>query len=143
MKKNFFIWLLLVIVSSCSNDDNNSQNDDGNAVDDLLIGEWKLMAATQFGQTETITDYSNENITYTFKEDGIVSVEGGTNLGYEIGDYTYIFEEDFVSGAPEPNEPKILLIKIEGTKWIFSETDDGMTMGTSYLDGTDLIFERN
>jgi hypothetical protein len=129
MKKILFS-LILVISFGCSNEDDLSQ----------ITGNWKLMEAQFNGfQGESIIDYSNENITYTFLNNGTLVVDGNDNVGYEEGEYDYFFGEDFLGGN---QDPKILLVKINNSKWTYSLSNGKMILGKSYVDGPDLVFER-
>jgi hypothetical protein len=137
MKKILILIFTIGIFSNCSNDDNDSTNNE-------IIGEWKLIAARiiDFSTNPTI-DYSDENIVYDFQANGILTVTGGNNVGYSNGDYEYIFVEDYLGGAPSPGEVMILLVKVNNsTKWTYNLTNGQMTLGNSYVDGPDLIFER-
>jgi len=134
MKKIIILIISIGIFSSCSNDDDNSMNNE-------IIGEWKLMEAQIFnfgGQSST--DYSNENIIYNFQSSGILKVTGGQNAGYPEGEYEYFFGEDYLGGGT--TDPKVLLVKINDSKWTYNLTNGKMKLGKSYVDGPDLILER-
>ena len=133
MKKILIIILGIAFLSSCSNNDDTQNNQ--------IIGEWKLIEAQIFGfGGQSSTDYSNENIIYYFQSNGILKVTGGQNVGYPSGEYDYFFGEDYLGGGT--TDPKILLVKINESKWTYNLTNGKMTIGKSYVDGTDLIFER-
>lgn len=138
MKKFIFFILTIVIFSRCSNDDNTP-------IDTPILGEWKLVAARIINfSTNPLIDYSNENIVYNFQANGILSVTGGNNPSYPDGDYVYEFMVDYLSGGPSPGESMIPLVKINNSrKWTYRMEDGKMTLGSSYIDGPDLFFERN
>lgn len=119
------------LISSCSNDDDISNQ---------IIGNWKLTKTVccyfEGGRT---TDYSNENIIYNFKSNGILVVSGRDNVGYTNGEYEYFFGKDHLGGN---TDPKVLLVKINNSKWTYGLTNGKMTLGRSYIDGPNLIFER-
>ena len=135
MKKNLILILAIITLSSCSKDDNPSTKQ--------IVGEWKLMEAKilNFSTNPTI-DYSNENIIYNFQSNGKLLVTGSQNIGYPNGEYEYLFGDDYLSGAPSSGESKILLVKINNSKWTYNLTNGKMILGQSYVDGTDLYFER-
>ena len=133
MKKFLILILTITTLSSCSKDDDNSTNQ--------IVGEWKLIKAQfyGFGGQESI-DYLDEEIIYYFQSNGILIVDGGQNAGYPNGEYEYSFGEDYISGAPTENETKILLVKINNSKWTYNMINGEMKLGQSYVDGPDLIF---
>lgn len=120
-----------------------------NETDNQLIGDWKLVKATQFGSNDngeyelSTFDYSNENIIYSFLSNDLLVVEGGGNIGYPTGEYNYEFGYDCLGGCYTGNEQEILLVKINnGTKWVYNFENEVMRLGNSYVDGPDLFFER-
>jgi len=131
--------LIGFLVFSCSNDDE---------INYQITGKWKLTEAKFYGleggnSSEGTIDYRNENIIYNFQSNGILIVSGGENAGYTNGEYEYIFGEDYLSGAPSPGEEMILLVKINNsTKWTYNMTNGQMTLGDSYVDGPNLVFEK-
>jgi hypothetical protein len=135
MKKNLILILAIITLSSCSKDDNPSTKQ--------IVGEWKLMEARilNFSTNPTI-DYSNENIIYNFQSNGKLLVTGSQNIGDPNGEYEYLFGNDYLSGAPSSGESKILLVKINNSKWTYNLTNGKMILGQSYVDGPDLYFER-
>ena len=87
MKKVLTLLLIGFLISSCSNNDDISNQ---------IIGNWKLMEAKFYGlegggSSEGSIDYSNENIIYNFKSNGILIVSGGDNAGYPNGEYEFFF----------------------------------------------------
>lgn len=88
-------------------------------------------------------DFSNENIIYNFKSDGVLVVtENGGIGGFEKGEYSYEFKKDYLSNSTNSNEPMIWLVKIMDIKWTYKSQNDLMVIGQSYVDGADLCFER-
>lgn len=131
MKRILTLLLIGFLISSCSNDDDISNQ---------IIGNWKLTEAKFYGiEGEGSIDYSDENIIYNFKANGILVVSGGDNAGYTNGEYEYFFGEDHLGGN---TDPKVLLVKINNSKWTYDLTNKKMTLGQSYVDGPNLIFER-
>ncbi len=133
MIKILILILTVATISSCSKVDDSSSSQ--------IISEWKLIEARVFnfgGQSST--DYSTKNITYAFQPNGILKVTGEQNISHSTGTYKYFFGEDYLGGGT--TDPKILLVKINGAKWTYNLTNGKMTMGQSYVDGADLIFER-
>ena len=134
MKKIILLIFTIGILSSCLNDDKNSTNNE-------IIGKWKLIEVQIFGfGGQSSTDYSNENIVYEFQSNGILKVTGGQDVSHPDGEYNYFFGEDYLGGGT--TDPKILLVKINESKWTYNLTNGKMTIGKSYVDGPDLIFER-
>lgn len=136
MKKVLTIILIGFLISSCSNDDDISNQ---------IVGNWKLTEAKFYGlvggsSPEGSIDYSDKNIIYNFKSNGKLIVSGGDNAGYTDGEYDYFFGEDYLTGNNDP--PKILLVKIDGSKMTYTYKNGKMTLGLSYVDGPDLIFKR-
>ena len=133
MKKILILIFAIGILLSCSNDDDSMNNQ--------IIGEWKLIEAQIFNfGGQNLIDYTNENIIYDFQSNGILQVTGGDNVGYTSGEYEYFFGEDYLGGGT--SDPKVLLVKINESKWTYNLTNGKMTLGTSYVDGPDLILER-
>lgn len=131
MKKIVTLFIIGLLVSSCSNNDDISNK---------IVGNWKLTKATFYSyEGEGFIDYSGKNIIYNFKSNGILVVSGGKNAGYPDGSYAYFFGEDHLGGM---NDPKVLLVKINNSKWTYNLTNGKMTLGQSYVDGPNLIFER-
>jgi hypothetical protein len=135
MKKNLILILAIINLSSCSKDDQPSTTP--------IVGEWQLMEARILNSSgHPSIDYSNENIIYSFQSNGKLLVTGSQNIGYPNGEYQYLFGEDYLSGAPSPEESKMLLVKIDNLKWTYNLTNGKMILGRSYVDGSDLYFER-
>ena len=131
MKKIISIILIGILIFSCSKEENNA---------DQIIGNWKLIEAKIYGFEGLNTiDYSDDTIYYNFQTNGTLIVTGGENVGYPIGAYDYFFGEDYLGGM---NDPKIILVKINDTKWTYNLANEKMTLGLSYVDGPDLVFER-
>ncbi len=107
----FFLTLLLIgfLFSNCSNDDD---------VSNQIIGNCKLTEAKFYGfEGENSINYSAENIIYSFQTNGILIVSGGENAGYTNGEYDYFFGKDHLGGGN--NDPKVLLVKINESKWTY------------------------
>jgi len=131
--KNFVLLTLIGLLAlGCSKDDDELSE---------IVGNWKLIESKSHGfQGASSIDYSNESIIYNFQIDGILIVSGGENAGYPNGEYEYFFGEDHLGGT---NDPKVLLVKINDSKWSYDFTNGKMTLGQAYVDGPNLIFERN
>lgn len=135
MRKILTLLLIGFLVLGCSSDD---------AISNQIVGSWKLLEAKFYGleggsSSGGSIDYSDENIIYNFKSDGYLIVSGGNNAGYANGEYEYFFEEDHFGGD---TAPKVLMVKINNSRWTYDLTDGKMTLGQSYVDGPNLIFER-
>lgn len=135
MIKKIALFLIVIFLFGCSNSD-----DDFNQI----VGNWKLTKAKFYrldgaNASDGIIDYTNDNIIYNFKANGTLIISGGKNVGYENGEYLYFFGDDFLGAN---TDPKILLVKINDAKWTYNLTNGIMTLGKSYVDGSDLIFER-
>lgn len=135
MKKIMTLMLIGVLAFSCSNDDE---------ITNQIVGNWKLTEAKFYGlqggnSSEGSIDYTNENIIYNFQANGILIVSGGENAGHTNGEYEYFFGEDHLAGI---NDPESLLVKINNSKWTYNLTNGKMTLGKSYVDGPDLVFEK-
>ncbi len=131
MKKIIFFTLIGLIVFGCSKDDDEQSQ---------IVGNWKLIESKSHGfQGEGSVDYSNKNIIYNFQVDGTLIVSGGENVGYPNGEYEYFFGEGHLGGT---NDPKVLLVKINESKWSYDFSNGRMTLGQAYVDGPNLIFVR-
>lgn len=131
MKKIIPVILLILLIFSCSKEENNT---------DQIVGNWKLIEAKTYGfQGLNTLNYSDDTINYNFQTNGTLIVTGGENVGYPIGEYDYFFGEDHLGGT---NDPKIILVKINDTKWTYNLANEKMKLGLSYVDGPDLVFER-
>lgn len=135
MKKIWTLFIFGFLISGCSND---------NEISNQLIGKWKLLEAKFYGleggnSSQGSIDYTDDNIIYNFKSNGILIVTGEENAGYTSGEYEYFFEEDYLGGNSDPEE---MLVKINNSIWTYDLTNGKMTLGQSYVDGPDLIFER-
>lgn len=132
--------MLIASLTSCSNDDV--------LMTDPIIGEWNLTSVEYYGENSDgmielfSIDYSDENIVYNFNSNSQLIVSGEDHIGFENGAYTYIFEEDYLSGFPNEGETKMLLVKVNGFKWTYEFTNGTMQLGNSYVDGPNLYFER-
>jgi len=134
MKKTVTLLLVIITLFACTSDDDAR-------LDKQIIGEWKLIKAeiVNFSPNSPIIDYSDKNIIYNFKSDGKLVVTGGENIEYPDGEYDYYFGEDYLGGT---TDPKILLVKINNSKWTCNLTDSEMMLGQSYVDGPNLFFKR-
>jgi len=148
--KNFFYILILCSVAfNCSKDSENNIEENSNCIvgeidtditSNRIIGEWKLLKSKTYFHDY---DYSNQNIIYNFKSNGELVVTGANKTGgYPIGTYNYTFEEDYLSNSANPNEPMLWLVNIDGLKWIHQSQNDLMVIGQSYVDGSDLCFQK-
>ena len=135
--KNIIVFLLIgILATNCSKDDNDYSQ---------IVGNWKLVESKFYGleggtSSEGSIDYSNENIFYNFKTNGILIVTGQENVGYTNGEYEYSFENDHFGDG---NDPPILFVEINNSKWTYNFSKGKMTLGKSYVDGPDLIFKKN
>lgn len=132
--------MTIVLLSSCTNDDETPTNQ--------ILDKWKLVKVESYKlnpnnntSLQTI-DYSDKNITYDFRSNNKLIITSDQNIDNKNRESDYIFEKDYLSGYPSEGESKILLVKIDGSKWTYSLTNGIMMLGQSYVDGADLYFER-
>jgi len=132
--KRILLFLMIILTLGCSKNDDST-------LDNEIIGNWKLMRAEFYGfEGENLINYSNKDITYSFKSNGTLKVIGEENAGYPSGEYKYFFGKDYLGG--NTNDPKILLVKINTSKWIYNFKDGEMILGQSYVDGPNLVFKK-
>ncbi|SFN99091.1 hypothetical protein [Salegentibacter flavus] len=135
MKRVFLLLITFAICASCSNDDDIST--------DQIVGEWKLIQAEFYGsEGESSIDYSDQNIIYDFRQTGLLKVTGGENAGYPTGEYQYSFGKDHFGCAFDSDDPKILVVKINNSKWAYNFINGKMKLNTSCVDRTDLVLEK-
>ncbi|WOD43465.1 hypothetical protein [Hwangdonia lutea] len=155
--KILLAFLLIIFFVSCNkNDENDSTHSQEQHHTDCIkgdldivsssnqiLGEWKLLRSRIIWPEYKNWDFSDKNIIYNFKPNGILVVsESGGIGGFDKGEYNYVFEEDYLSGSPSPNESMIWLVKIMNSKWTYKSQGNLMVVGKSYVDGADLCFER-
>lgn len=131
MQKIITLIILVTSVVSCSNEDQNLE----------IRGQWRLLESIPSGfdinSPTPPVDFRNDNIIFSFQNNGILIKTGGENPGgYPDGEYSYFFREEFM-GRPAK------VVEIDDRIWTFDLSDGVMTLGMSYLDGSDLVFERN
>jgi hypothetical protein len=141
MKNILILMMAIVVLSSCSKD-----NDDD--ATNQIVGKWKLVKIEYYkrdantnGSLQT-TDYSVKNIIYDFRLNNKLIISGEDNMDSENRVSDYVFEKDYLSGFPSEGESKMFLVKIDGSKWTYSLTNGIMKLGQSYIDGSDLYFEK-
>lgn len=137
MRNFLFLVVLIIFTSACSND-----NDLLNV--NSVQGDWKLEEARFYGleggtSSDGIIDYSNQNIVYSFQQNGtlLVTGTGGSNVGYSNGIYLYNFGLDHLTFDDNNQIP---LVKINDSKWIYEKINQKMILKQSYVDGPDLVF---
>lgn len=131
MKRILLLLFNVFLISSCLKEVDISNQ---------IIGNWKLTEVKSYGfGGESTIDYSDKNIIYNFKANGILVVSGGDNAGFMNGEYEYFFGEDHLGSN---TDPKVLLVKINNLKWAYHLTNKKMTLSQAYVDGASLIFER-
>lgn len=132
MTKSILGSFLVFILISCTKNDNEISNP--------IIGEWKLIKSEQNDMSNNIsvTDYSTQNIIYSFDSNSNLNVNSGDNAG----NYKYEFKKDYLSGFPSDGEKKMFLVVINTIKWTYKQSDGKMQLGMSYIDGPDLYFEK-
>ncbi|MCD6544708.1 MAG: hypothetical protein J7K34_09390 [Flavobacteriaceae bacterium] len=136
MKKSFLFLLIGIVLFGCS------EKDDIEEVPIKgIVGEWKLIKAEYVAWGSRIVDYSDDHIIYDFQSNGvlIVSKDHGEFIK---GEYDYEFGEFYLGGYPSPGEPKLLLVKINNSKWTYNLSNRIMKLGQSYVDGPYLYFEK-
>ncbi|WP_298513223.1 hypothetical protein [uncultured Kordia sp.] len=166
MKKLFLLLFVVTMTMSCSTD-NETEQEPEEAIENvdpvtvptepsepneptepeqenLMLGNWKLMYIYTPFSAQSTTDYTTQNITYEFREDGIVVVSDD-NLEHDAGEYNYTFtlevRNDF-DGNGDPITNDFLIAKIENSPFEYYERSDGLTvLSLSSFDGQDLFFE--
>jgi hypothetical protein len=133
MKRYLILGIACTVLTACSNE--NSQTEQ-------IVGVWKLMRAQSLMNSNSVIDYSKDNISYNFQANGRLIISGGDKIAYPNGEFNYQKELDFLSGSPTSGETKIQLVKIETNKWIYNYTNGEMNLSLSYIDGPDLYFKR-
>jgi hypothetical protein len=141
MKNILILMMAIVVLSSCSKD-----NDDD--ATNQIVGKWKLVKIEYYKRDANTngslqsTDYSVKNIIYDFRLNNKLIISGEDNMDSENRVSDYVFEKDYLSGFPSEGESKMFLVKIDGSKWNYSLTNGIMKLGQSYIDGSDLYFEK-
>ena len=91
-----------------------------------------------YGWEPHTTDYSDKEIIYTFRDDGILVVRGDEDSDIPDREVLYtVTEEALGDGGPE-----VLWVTIDGSRWMYERIHGTMILGTSYVDGPDLHFEK-
>lgn len=155
MKKIIFLILLIISLASCTNDTEPIiEQDYTNCIvgeldvittSDQILGEWKLTRARVLWPDYINSDFSNENIIYNFKPDGVLVISGaGTEkfpLSFPDGEYTYEFEHI------DTWDETVWRLRINPEKWNSNWThttqNELMVLSQSSTDGSDLCFKRN
>lgn len=135
MKKYILAGIIGLLLFSCSEKELplNPTNS--------VVGKWQLIKA-EFNFTskgKTIIDFSDKNITYNFKTNGKLIVSGKGNSIHNEGEYDYFFGKDYLGSNADP---KILLVKMDNTRWTYTAKKGEMILGRSYIDGPDLTFKK-
>lgn len=130
MKNLFFVAILFILTIGyygCS-DDYESTN---------VVGKWKLEKAETVFYNPQLYNYSQNNIIYEFKSNGILIISSDIDdyIGDMPGEYTY----DSVSAKNE-NEPNTLIFN--DSSWWYSISEKEMILDNSPLDGPILYFVR-
>jgi len=139
-----FVVVFLICASACSK---NNELEDGlkcqveakNGQDDDIIGEWKLVKGqTVFHDPRTI-DFSCDNVTYTFQEDGTLEVSGSaeTVIGLGAGKYSFQLHREPLESSDEE-----FTLQIDELVMGSEISADAMIINHSYLDGPILYFVR-
>ena len=118
-------------------DDANTNNQDI-----PLIGSWELIRVEYFNETFglRVFDHCDDNITYTFESNGVLTVASNPNLVRFAGMYKYEFGK--FSPSCLEGDPKELLVKIDGQKWLYFLNNGIMVLDQSDVDGPILYFKR-
>lgn len=133
MKRLFFLITISLTTFGCSDDNVTSKNE--------IVGQWKLIYLHASPWSSYIHDYSDDNILYDFNSNEILTVNGnGNSAPHADGQHNYFFGEDALSGVP--GDPKVLLVKIDGSKWTYNFSKGQMTLSQMHVDGSTLTFVR-
>ena len=116
-----------------------------NITADQILGEWKLTRGRNVWPVYLSTDFSNDNIIYNFKPDGILVISGvGTEEPphtYSDGEYSYVFEH--VDSWDETVWKLTINSQSWNAVWTYISQNDLMVLSQSYIDGSELCFIRN
>lgn len=138
MKKNLLLLFIVFLLTNCSSDKIFF-------LENVIVGEWKLTHETYstIDNGASTVDFSSQNIIYNFKSNGSLIITPNNNFE-GVRERTYVVELDYLSGQPSPNEQKILIVRFDDydTKWVLDVEGNKMSLGLSYVDGSDLFFER-
>ena len=137
MKNWIFLFLSVFLFTGCS------KKDEENAV---IAGEWILVQISGYGMNEngeyeySETDVDSE-IIYDFQQNGNLTIKNKEDNSQTV--HTYFFGKDYLAGDIGTGDSKILLVKIDDSKYTYQLDENGiMTLGKSYVDGYDLHFKR-
>ena len=166
MKNMILIFSMLITLSSCSDDstdcvsmdclnidygninyDSTDCNDADAFFDDAntnnqdipLIGSWELIRVEYINETFglRVFDHCDDNITYTFESNGVLTVASNPNLVRFAGTYKYEFGE-----FTNFHAIKELLVIIDGQEWLYFLNNGIMVLDQSDVDGPILYFKR-
>ena len=153
-----FVLLLtsIILLSSCNKNVAPEQEEDPNIVQNALyLGTWKLQKVSfaasillLTGQSSPIFDYSTNNITYTFAEDGVLIITGTMDIPYEERCYigaSHLFIEEgthiYSVSAGERDTHWLLSIKDSTRGYdLLVHGDNTMSLEVGYSGG--LSFEK-
>ncbi len=112
--------------------------------ENLILGNWKLAYIYTPFSANQITDYTSQNITYTFRDNGMVEISED-NLEHDAGEYEYTFEleeRDDIDGNGNLIVVTTLITRIDGARFSYQERSDGLIrLGMSAHDGQDLFLD--
>lgn len=137
-----FIFFITILITLCSCERNEIE------ISNSIIGEWKLVKAEQYGINSLgnselyITDYTSQNVIYSFQTNNLLKISGGENIGYSNGEFSYEFKKGYLSDFPMGEDSKLNLVIMHSKKWVFNYSKSQMTLNNSYIDGPTLIFEK-
>lgn len=136
MKKILLLGSILIVLAcfNCTDDENPDMAClvvAANGPDDDIIGKWKLVKTEKLSQIDPRTiDYSCDNITYYFQENGTLSIKRDREdyIGYPTGQHMFEFMHS------EYNH-KNYFLAIEGAQYSCIILNGGRTMDLEPLGG--------
>lgn len=141
MKRILLIISILTFPFLGCSDDDKEDNDvlvtcDSSLNDTAhLFGNWKLMAVEYIATPSNVINYSNQNVSYNFHSDSLMTVSGSGSGPHTAGDYTFQF---ILYGL----DPVTEYLKIGPSQWLYCIQEDVMILYKSHVDGANLHFKK-
>lgn len=133
MKKYLLILISILFIGCTDNDDAVSP----------ILGQWKLTIVEQnnLGGPGLVIDYSADNVIYNFGSNGNVIVSSN-NAIHTAGTHLYLYEYNYLSGNPSPDETQMYVVQINNTRWIYNLNGNTMSLDNGYVDGPKMYLVR-
>lgn len=117
--------------------DNNESN---NIVVGEIVGQWKLIYVHERSWDSYISDTSAKNIVYNFKSNGTLVVISEQPAPHKEGQHNYSFAEETIIIGGESFES--FVVKIGDEKWLYSSSEEQMSISQLDNEGGTLTFVR-